>query len=131
MKLQLSLSLLAALALSLPAAADAYRAETTAAVNMRAGGGTDHARIATLPAGTPVWVEYCREGWCAVNARGVEGWVSGRYIGGSPAPTVRPYRPTVIETPPAPPPLQIYPRRPGYHDYGYGRYHQPNRQFHP
>lgn len=114
------------LALGTPVAAHAYASLTTGAVNLRAGAGVNYARITTLPRGTAVSVNYCRENWCKVRARGMSGWVSSRYLSGTG--TVRRYIPPAIYVPPA---IGFgFVVRRDYHDYGYGRHHKPNRQFH-
>jgi uncharacterized protein YraI len=70
------------LALAWPAGAAAFDAMTTGAVNVRSGAGTEFKRLATLPRGTPVAVDRCDEGWCAIKADEVSGWVSARYLAG-------------------------------------------------
>lgn len=114
------------LALGFPVAAHAYASVITGAVNLRSGAGVSHARITTLPRGTAVWVDHCRKNWCLVRARGLNGWVSARYLSGAGA--VRRYYPPAIYVPPVIGFGFVVPR--SYHDYGYGRHHKPKRKFH-
>ncbi|ODR98840.1 hypothetical protein AUC68_06500 [Methyloceanibacter methanicus] len=60
------------------AGALATEASTATALNLRDGPGTGYARIATMPAGDPVKVKGCREGWCGVVWRGRKGYASQR-----------------------------------------------------
>ncbi|MEE1609812.1 SH3 domain-containing protein [Microvirga sp. CF3016] len=55
---------------------------TTTSVNLRAGPGTSHPTIRTLPAGTAVDMGDCEDSgsWCAVTVDGQSGFVSGRYL---------------------------------------------------
>lgn len=62
--------------------ADAYPAQTTGTVNVRAGPGIGYAKIGVLGAYTPVDVDYCRPGWCSVSFGYGSGWVSASYIAG-------------------------------------------------
>lgn len=48
-------------------------------VNLRAGPGTNYARIATIPSGAPVTVLRCAR-WCEVVFAGRQGWASAAYI---------------------------------------------------
>lgn len=76
-----------ALAAILPAAAPAV-AQVPAngwmitSVNLRAGPGTAYPRIVVLPAGAPVAVYGCLEGyrWCDISYGEARGWVAGNYI---------------------------------------------------
>ena len=115
-------------ALAMPVAADADQSMTTGAVNMRGGAGIEHARITTLPAGASVWIHYCVEGWCLAHARGLEGWVSARYLL-SASGHVESYQPPTITAPTAPAvkfPF-VMPDR-GFHDYGLGDQHKFQRK---
>lgn len=114
------------LTLPVPAVADTYRSLTTGNVNMRAGAGVGHERITTLPRGTEVLVDHCREGWCLVDCLGVVGWVSGNYLGGTGV--VEPYYPPVVHAPPVATFDFVVPR--DYHDLGYSRQHKPSRDLH-
>ncbi len=60
-------------------AADVYVAAT---VNLRAGPAIGYPRILTLPAGVPVAIYGCIDGWtwCDIQAGNDRGWVSGRYL---------------------------------------------------
>jgi len=62
--------------LSAVATAQAKDATTATALNLRDGPGTSYARIATMPAGSPVKVKGCRQGWCGVVWRGRKGYAS-------------------------------------------------------
>src|SRR5829696_3152994 len=55
---------------------------TTTSVNLRAGPGTNHPSIRTLPAGTAIDMGECEDSgsWCAVTVDGRSGFVSGRYL---------------------------------------------------
>jgi uncharacterized protein YraI len=115
--------------LALPVAAHASELVTTGAVNMRAGAGVDRERIATLPAGASMSVDYCRQGWCLGDALGRRGWVSARYLSVEAEPQIDSYAPPVIAAPPVPAvkfPF-VMPDR-GFHDYGLGRAHKFERK---
>lgn len=58
--------------------AHATDAATATALNLRDGPGTGYAKIATMPAGSPVKVKGCRDGWCGVIWRGQKGYASQR-----------------------------------------------------
>ena len=73
-------------------AALAAPAVATGNVNVRSGPGTDYQTIDRLRRGDRVDVEGCRAGWCFVENRWVEGWVSWRYL----AELNRPSRPAVV-----------------------------------
>lgn len=123
-----SLAIGLALAFALPVAADAFEATTTSPVNVRSGAGSKYTRLATLPLGTSVWVDSCNGGWCAINAGGVTGWISARYLSG--AGSNYSYRPPSFKEPAIPryvPPL-VVPRK-DYHYYGYSRQHKFQRPF--
>ena len=82
------------LGLALPASASADYATTVSAVNLRAGAGVGFARLATIPGGASVWVEFCQPLWCKVIWRKIGGWVSARYLDigyEEPAPTYDDY----------------------------------------
>lgn len=116
----------AILGLVVQANADSYRAVTTGNVNLRAGAGVDHERIATLPRGTAVVVDSCQRGWCLVDSLGLTGWVSVRYIANSGV--VERYVPSVVHAPPVATFDFVVPR--DYHEFGYSQYHKPNRDLH-
>jgi uncharacterized protein YraI len=119
------------LALVLPATAGAFEAITTGAVNVRAGAGTKYTRLATLQPGVTVSVDFCEEGWCAIEADDVSGWVSARYLAGLGAGgEVTTYSTPSITMPTIPPPVTplVVPRK-DYHYYGYSRQHKFQRPF--
>ena len=123
----------ALVAVGMPVAANAYQATTTSPVNVRAGAGSNFTRIATLPPGASLWVDFCKSGWCAVNARGVTGWVARRYLSGASAGDGGrndSYRPPSLSAPAIPryvPPLVI--PRGDIHHYGYSKQHKFQRRF--
>lgn len=59
--------------------ADAAPGFAKGSVNLRTGPGTNHARIATIPAGAPVEVLRCGR-WCELIYAGRRGWASAAYI---------------------------------------------------
>jgi uncharacterized protein YraI len=121
-------SIAAGLAMMLAAPVAASELVTTGTVNMRTGAGVSNLRIATLPPGAPMSVDYCRKGWCLGSALGLRGWVSARYLSGDAKPQVESYQPPVIAVPPVPAvkfPF-VMPNR-GFHDYGLGKQHQFQR----
>lgn len=71
-----------ALAISLPAIAQAASGYATANVNLRAGPSTAYPAVTVIPAGAGVEINGCMSGanWCDVNFRGIRGWVSGSYL---------------------------------------------------
>ena len=73
---------LAALAfLASAAAATAAPAYATGNVNVRSGPGTHYGVVDTLRRGERVDIQQCRGGWCFVEKRGPDGWVSANYLG--------------------------------------------------
>ncbi len=119
----------ALLAFGVPATASAYQATTISPVNVRAGAGSNFTRLATLPSGASLWVDFCQSGWCAVNADGVTGWVARRYLAGAGGGAYS-YRPPSLSAPAIPryvPPLVI--PRGHVHDYGYSSQHKFQRRF--
>lgn len=70
------------MALAVAPRAQAQLAVTTGDLNVRAGPGVSHARLATLVRGTPVEVFGCTRcgTWCQVMDGPVFGWVSSRFI---------------------------------------------------
>lgn len=113
-------------ALAMPVEAGSGRSMTTANLNLRTGAGVDHMRITTLPLGTEVSIDRCQPGWCLVEALGVRGWASARYL--ATTGIVEPYRPPVVRAPPAAVFDFVVPRN--YHDFGYSDQHRPNRDLH-
>jgi uncharacterized protein YraI len=77
------------LGMAMPATASADYAVVTNAVHLRVGPGVGFARLATIPGGASLWVEFCRPKWCNVIWRNLRGWVARSYLGigyGPPAP---------------------------------------------
>ena len=70
------------LGLALPASADAYYAGTEGAVTLRAGPGVNFKRLAVIPGGASIWVDFCQPRWCKATWRGITGWVSAAYVSG-------------------------------------------------
>lgn len=68
--------------LLIPGVALAVPAMVTTDLNVRAGPGAQHQRIATIPSGHRVEVDGCLRGynWCRVVWPGPSGWVSGSYL---------------------------------------------------
>jgi uncharacterized protein YraI len=104
--------------LALPASAEAYYAVTGGTVSLRAGAGTGFQRLAVIPGGSRIWVDFCRPAWCKATWRGISGWVSAAYVRGG-----------VVESAPD------YPYDyPYYDDYFYNDYffypHRPHRPHH-
>jgi hypothetical protein len=62
------------------AAATAAPAYATGNVNVRSGPGTHYGVIDALRRGEQVDVQQCRGGWCYVEKRGPDGWVSANYL---------------------------------------------------
>lgn len=71
-----------ALSLLFPLAAHAYDGYVVADVNLRAGPDVDYPPITTLPAGAPVSIQGCIQGWtwCDVIAGYDRGWIAGTYL---------------------------------------------------
>lgn len=67
---------------AVPAVASAEPAQVTANVNLRTGPGTRYYPIMLLPAGAPVELYGCLQGytWCDVSYGRERGWVSSRYL---------------------------------------------------
>ncbi len=67
----------AALAMAIPAVAQAAPGVTDSRVALRAGPGSDYPRVVTLNRNTRVNIHGCirRYDWCDVTARGIRGWV--------------------------------------------------------
>jgi len=62
------------------AAASAASAYATSNVNVRSGPSTHYRVVDTLRRGELVDVQQCRSGWCFVEKRGADGWVSANYL---------------------------------------------------
>lgn len=99
----LSIAVIAAATLAAPAVASASPAQVTANVNLRTGPGTQYYPIMLLPAGTPLELYGCLQGytWCDVSYGRERGWVSSRYIStfySGPVYRPRPYAPVPFLT---------------------------------
>lgn len=92
-------------------AALASPAQSTVSLNVRSGPGPYFEVVDVLYPGERVNVETCRNnGWCFIDHRGGNGWVSSRYLTDAPSYYDRwPSRPPVY-----------YPPRPPRDDYYYG-----------
>ncbi|WP_375450694.1 SH3 domain-containing protein [uncultured Devosia sp.] len=91
-------------------AALAAPAVATANVNVRSGPSSGYDAVDVLQRGERVDVEGCRGGWCYVEKRGLNGWVSWQYL----ADLGRPTRPSVeFQFNFGRPPSFNPPRRPG------------------
>lgn len=66
--------------LSMAGAAFAAQAVATGNVNVRSGPSAQYQRIDTLRRNQLVEVTGCRGGWCYVEKRGPDGWVSANYL---------------------------------------------------
>ena len=73
------------IALAIPAMSQAAPGAATGNVNLRAGPGTNYARIGTIPRGAPVNVLRCGR-WCEVVYAGRKGWASASYFARGAAP---------------------------------------------
>lgn len=62
------------------AAASAAPAYATGNVNVRSGPSTQYRVVDSLRRGEQVDVQQCRGGWCYVEKRGPDGWVSANYL---------------------------------------------------
>lgn len=76
----LSLGLGAIIVVASSAAALADPAIATRNMNVRAGPGTEFPVVDSLRRGERIDVIGCRRGWCFIEHRGPDGWVSGRYL---------------------------------------------------
>lgn len=72
----------AVLGVMIPAAAFAATGYATAAVNLRAGPGTEYPVVDTIPADAHVDIHGCLDdhAWCDVSWNGDRGWVSATYL---------------------------------------------------
>jgi hypothetical protein len=71
----------AAVGLALPTTAGAQTiAQVTTDLNLRAGPGTNHGVITSMPRGAQVQVHQCPTSWCQVSYGGVTGWASHSYL---------------------------------------------------
>jgi hypothetical protein len=70
------------LGLALPASADAWYSKTEGSVSLRIGPGVNYKRIATIPAGATIWVDWCKLRWCSVAWKGLHGFVAASYVAG-------------------------------------------------
>ncbi len=82
LKSLLSIAVLAVATVAAPVVASASPARVTGNVNLRAGPGTQYYPILVLPAGAPVELYGCLQGytWCDVSYGRERGWISSRYI---------------------------------------------------
>lgn len=73
---------LLSLAVAGPAAAQVANGVVTSYVDLYAGPDIGYPPIAQLPAGTPVAIQGCLEGWswCDVITMGTRGWVAGTFV---------------------------------------------------
>ena len=76
------LILVAILGFTARADAQAYQAQTSTALNVRQGPGTQYAVIGTVPGGRIVIVDGCAPGyaWCSIRYNALQGWTSARYL---------------------------------------------------
>ena len=90
----LTATLAGAIMLASAAAAFAAPATSTSNVNVRSGPGGSYGVVDLLRRGDRVEVTGCRGGWCYVEKRGPDGWVSANYLDqrgfGGGRPSVRP-----------------------------------------
>ncbi len=66
--------------LILPATANAWYSHTEASASMRTGPGVKYKRIATIPAGSRLWVEWCKSNWCYATWKNIKGYVAASLI---------------------------------------------------
>lgn len=78
--MNLAKTLCIALGASLVGIVAAQAAQSTAALNVRSGPGTNYRIVDALYEGETVDVERCQSGWCRVSHNGPDGWVSARYL---------------------------------------------------
>lgn len=76
----ISLVLSGAMVLGVAGAAMAAPAVSTGNVNIRSGPGTQYERVGVLARNQLVDVTGCRGGWCYIEQRGRDGWVSANYL---------------------------------------------------
>jgi len=77
------------------AAAMAAPAVATGSVNVRSGPSTQYQRVDSLQRNQVVEVTGCRGGWCYVEKRGADGWVSANYLKPVTVRSTRPSQPSV------------------------------------
>jgi uncharacterized protein YraI len=109
----ISIALAGSVLIGMAGAAMAAQAVVTSNVNVRSGPGTGYGQVDVLRRNQVVEVTGCRGGWCYVEKRGPDGWVSANYLQGARGQST--VRPGVnfsfsFGTPPAPP----RPSRPGH-----------------
>ena len=76
----ISATILGILATTTFASAADIAAIATGNVNVRTGPSTAYTRVDTLQRGEYVTVKQCQNGWCYVDHRGPDGWVSANYL---------------------------------------------------
>lgn len=76
----ISLALAGTVLLGTAGAAFAAQAIATGNVNVRSGPAASYQRVDVLRRNQVVEVTGCRGGWCYVEKRGADGWVSARYL---------------------------------------------------
>jgi uncharacterized protein YraI len=76
----ISLALASTVLLGTAGAAFAAQAVATGNVNVRSGPSASYQRVDTLRRNEVVEVTGCRGGWCYVEKRGPDGWVSAQYL---------------------------------------------------
>jgi len=74
--------LAALLTLGFASSASALDGYVTVDLNLRAGPNTDYPAVTVIPAGTPIFVHGCLEGygWCDVSYGDYRGWSYGEYL---------------------------------------------------
>jgi len=102
----ISIALAGSVLIGMAGAAMAAQAVVTSNVNVRSGPGTGYSQVDVLRRNQVVEVTGCRGGWCYVEKRGPDGWVSANYLQGARGQST--VRPGVnfsfsFGTPPAPP----------------------------